>query len=157
MLALGMCVIASAYGNALGAQKHYEERHASRLADDLAELKATHSIDAYFLDGSAGYSPVTKHVAEEFPMIDRLVRLYLSAGDTFHTGMFLSFYISDVTYMERHEVENRPLIHAVLAEACQMVPTRQTSAYSLYVVGKTAAVMFPSERTFDCELADADH
>ncbi|WP_266157134.1 glucosyltransferase domain-containing protein, partial [Dyella silvatica] len=44
MLALGMCSFANAYGNALGEQKNYEDRIATRLADDLAEFATSHPI-----------------------------------------------------------------------------------------------------------------
>lgn len=69
VMAIGMCSIASAYGNAAGEQKNYEDRIATRLADDLGELQANHAIDYFLVDGAAGYSPITTHVAHQFPIL----------------------------------------------------------------------------------------
>ncbi|WP_238592301.1 hypothetical protein, partial [Staphylococcus aureus] len=60
MLALGMCVLASAYGNAASAQKSYESRIANSLANDLARLKASRGVHAFLLDGTAPSSISTR-------------------------------------------------------------------------------------------------
>jgi len=141
MLALGMCVIASAYGNALGEQKNYEDRIGVSLAEDLAELRVNHPIHSFLLDGTIGYSPVTAHVAEQFPLIHPLIIPYITADEAFHTHMFLMYYIPDVADMDFEpramDVQREP---AILAKSCQIPAIRNTKDYSLYQVDDTAVV-----------------
>lgn len=146
-LALGMCSFASAYGNALGEQKAYEDRIASALADDLAQLKATDSVHAYVLDGTAGYSLATAHVAEQFPLIRTLVPPYLSADDTFHPHIFLEYYVSDTADLRMESDADAPQRWAATIAAAHRMPARRTAnAYSLRVVGDTVVVTFRSQQ-----------
>ncbi|OOG36238.1 glucosyltransferase domain-containing protein [Rhodanobacter sp. C05] len=141
MLALGMCVFASAYGNALGEQKNYEDRIAAGLAEDLAELKASHTIDSFLLEGGIGYSPITAHVAEQFPLVHTLIIPYISVGDAFHSHMFLMYYLPDLTDMgfepSATDLQRAP---GLLARSCQMPAARTTRFYSLYLVDDTVVV-----------------
>ena len=141
MLALGMCVIASAYGNALGEQKNYEDQIGAHLAEDLAELRVDHPIHSFLLNGTIGYSPVTAHVAEEFPLIHPLIIPYITAGETFHTHMFLMYYIPELVDMDFEpnagDLQRQP---AILARACQMPAARNTKNYSLYLVDDRVVV-----------------
>lgn len=93
MLAVGMCSLASAYGNALGEQKAYENHIAASLADDLANLKASRNVQGFLLDGDIGFAPITAHVADAFPMITVLISPYIAADDPFHTTDFLMYYV----------------------------------------------------------------
>jgi hypothetical protein len=143
ILALGMCVIASAYGNALREQKNYENRIAAHLADDLAGLKGNGVIDSFLLDGSAGYSPVTAHVASQFPIIYLLISPYLSADDRFHSHIFLGYYVSGVADMRSDEsLANLSQISRTLAIACGMPASYTTGAYNMRVIARTAVVTF---------------
>jgi Glucosyl transferase GtrII len=155
MLALGMCSVASAYGNALGAQKDYEDRIAAQLADDLAEFNTNDPAHSVLLDGAAGYSPITAHIAEQFPLIHSLVPPYIAAEDTFHTHIFLMYYLSDFTDMRLDTDGNAAkLASAILAKTCLVPATRSTNAYRLYVIDNTAVVTFLSAHTEHC-IADA--
>jgi len=147
MLALGMASFASAYGNAQEEQKNYEDRIASRLADDLSELKASRSIDSFLVDGTPGYSPITAHVAEQFPLMRTLVPTYISSEDNFHTHIFLKYYVSEVADLglKPNDAMSK-LASTALAETCKVAPTHTTSAYRLYVVDRTAVVTFLSHR-----------
>jgi hypothetical protein len=154
MLALGMCVIASAYGNALREQKNYETRIATRLADDLAGLKDGGTIDSFMLDGSAGYSPVTAHVGSQFPIVYQLISPYLSAEDRFHSHAFLSYYVSGVTDMRVDESPaNLSLISRILAQTCTVPASYTTSTYSLHVIVRTAVVTFRQVAPGHCDVA----
>jgi hypothetical protein len=73
VMAIGMASLASAYGNALGEQKSYEDRIAAHLADDLAAIEAEQPIDAILLSGSAGYAPATAHAIAQI-LIAVLIR-----------------------------------------------------------------------------------
>lgn len=156
MLALGMCSFASAYGNALGEQKNYEDRIATRLADDVADFKTSDSAQAILLDGTAGYSPITEHIAEQFPLIRTLVPAYISAKDRFHTHIFLMYYLSDFDDMRlktgADTVQSATLL---LAKTCQMPATRRTSAYSLFVIDATIVVTFGRAHAEGCASSDA--
>ena len=143
MLALGSCSFASAYGNALGEQKQYEDRIAASLADDLAQLKASRGIRRFLLDGSIGFSPITAHVAEEFPMVHSLISPYLVAADGFDTIDFLMYYVDGVDDLGRQT--NPASLQAqsgILARARRMAAVRTTSGYSVRVIDDVAVVTF---------------
>ncbi|HEV2679541.1 MAG TPA: glucosyltransferase domain-containing protein [Rhodanobacter sp.] len=141
LLSLGMCILASAYGNATIAQKDYESRIAGRLADDLAQLKVSRGVHAFLLDGTAGYSPVTAHVIEQLPLIRVLVPQYLTSEHSFQTPDFLAFYISDMTNLQAHDdVAAQSLLSSLQAHACLMPADIITAHYRLYVIGDTAVV-----------------
>ena len=143
MLGLGMCSLASAYGNALGEQKDYEDRIAANLADDLANLKAGKGIRSFLLDGSIGFSPITMHVAEEFPMINKLISPYLASGDRFHTTDFLMYYVDGVDNLGRQtDPASMRLQSNLLARAHQTAAVRTTTGYSLRLVDTVAVVTF---------------
>lgn len=151
MLALGMCSIASAYGNALGEQKNYEERIAARLADDLAELDAAGPLHAYLLDGTAGYAPPAAHVVEQFPLVRALVPIYLSVDDVFASHNFLMYYIPGLADMRyRTDPAATQRVTAILAEACAVPVARRTSAYTLRLVDDTVVVTFGSALAQRC-------
>ncbi|MFA6230720.1 MAG: glucosyltransferase domain-containing protein [Rhodanobacter sp.] len=141
MLALGMCVLASAYGNAARSQKNYEDHIASSLADDLARLKASRGVRAFLLDGTAGYSPVTEHVIEQLPLVRALVPAYLTSDHSFQTPDFLAFYISGVTNLQAHDkVPARSLVSSLQARACLTPADVIAAHYLIDVVGDTALV-----------------
>jgi hypothetical protein len=141
MLSLGMCILASAYGNAATAQKDYENRIAGRLADDLAQLKVSRGVHAFLLDGTAGYSLVTAHVIEQLPLIRDLVPQYLTSGHSFQSPDFLAFYISGVTNLEAHnDAAAQSLLSSLHARTCPMPADVITAHYRLYVIGDTAVV-----------------
>jgi len=156
MLALGMCVIASAYGNALGEQKNYEDQIGARMAEDLAELRVDHPIHSFLLDGTIGYSPVTAHVAEQFPLIHPLIIPYITEGETFHTHMFLMYYIPDVVDLDFEasaaDLQRKP---AILAKSCQIPAIRNTKDYSLYLVDDTAVVSLRGALQQRCVIGGA--
>lgn len=151
VFALGMCSFASAYGNALGEQKRYEERIAARLADDLADLGAIGSGHSLLLDGAAGYSPITAHVAEQFPLVRSLVPTYISGDDMFHTHIFLLYYIPDMEDLRfKTDAESLKMKSTLLARTCEIPAMRSTQAYNLYVIDGVAVVVFRSAYTQRC-------
>jgi hypothetical protein len=146
-----MCSFASAYGNALGEQKRYEERIAARLADDLADVGAIGSGHSLLLDGAAGYSPITAHVAEQFPLVRSLVPTYISGDDMFHTHIFLLYYIPDMEDLRfRTDAESLKMKSTLLARTCEIPAMRSTQAYNLYVIDGVAVVVFRSAYTQRC-------
>jgi len=141
MLAVGMCSLASAYGNALGEQKNYEDRVAASLADDLADLKASKGIQGFLLDGDIGFSPITKHIAEEFPMLNLLISPYMDSADRFHTTDFLMYYIDGLVNLGRQTDPSSVQAHSdILVRARQTAAIRTASGYSLRVIGSVAVV-----------------
>lgn len=141
MLALGMCSLASAYGNALVEQKAYEDHIAENLADDLADLESTHDVRGFLLDGSIGFAPVTSHVAVAFPMIRLLVSPYISSTDRFHTTDFLMYYVVGLTNIGRQiDPASRHAQEVTLTRALAIAPWRTTAGYTLRVVDDTAVV-----------------
>ncbi|MEY2114916.1 MULTISPECIES: glucosyltransferase domain-containing protein [Rhodanobacter] len=145
MLALGMCAIASVYGNAMGEQKNYEERIAARLADDLAELGAAGPLRGYLLDGTVGYAPPVAHVVEQFPLVRALVPIYLSVDDMFASHNFLNYYVPELVDMRyRTDPVATQRMTAILAEACTAPVARRTRAYTLRLVDDTVVVTFGS-------------
>lgn len=140
MLSLGMCILASAYGNAATAQKDYEGHIAGRLADDLAQLKVSRGVHAFVLDGTAGYSPVTAHVIEQLPLIRDLVPQYLTSDHSFQAPDFLAFYISGMTNLQAHDAAAPSLLPSLHARTCLMPADIITAHYRLYVLDDTAVV-----------------
>lgn len=141
MLSLGMCIQASAYGNAAAAQKDYEGRIAGRLADDLARLKASRGVNAFLLDGTAGYSPVTAHAIAQLPLVRDLVPQYLTSDHSFQAPDFLAFYVSGMTNLQAHDdAASQSLLTSLHTRTCLMPADIITAHYRLYVVGDTAVV-----------------
>jgi hypothetical protein len=151
MFALGMCVLASAYGNAANAQKSYEDRIASNLGDDLARLNQRRGVQAYLLDGTAGYAPVVAHVTGQLPLVGALVSPYLTSDHGFQTD-FLAFYIPDVTNLQaRGDGPAQALESSLRARACLIPAELITAHYRIYVVGDTALVrMGGADRPLEC-------
>jgi hypothetical protein len=154
MLATGMCSLASAYGNALGEQKAYEDHIATSLADNLADLKATQGIRGFLLDGDIGFSPITAHVAREFPMIYKLISPYVGSQDRFHTTDFLMYYINGIDDLgwktDASSLRSRAM---VLPGVCHIAVNRATSAYDLRVIDHVAIVSFHTRTAQDCRAA----
>lgn len=141
VLAAGMCSFASAYGNALAEQKAYEDRIAASLADDLAQLRASNGVREFLLDGTIGLSPITAHIADEFPLINSLIAPYIASKDAFHTTDFLMYYIDGVVNLgPLADPVSRALQSDVLTRAPSTTALRTTSAYSLRVIDKVALV-----------------
>jgi hypothetical protein len=146
MLAIGMSVFASAYGNALSEQKNYEERIASRLADDLAELHTMNSVNAFLLDGTAGYSPVTEHVAEQFPLMRSLIPTYIAPDDKSRRHIFLQYFMTD-DMIDLGLQADESVTHkrsTILSRAHEVQPTRATRAYEIRLIDGAALVSFSS-------------
>ncbi len=140
LLALGFCVIANAYGNALGAQRAWEERIAARLADDLAAAQARAPLAALVLDGSAGLAPVTEHVATQIPLMRALVQPYLDGDNGFLTPAFLRFFIP--SWYPRLLAPDAPARSKLLRYACAQSAESVTANYRLYRLSEVALVRF---------------
>ncbi len=145
MLALGFCVLASAYGNALGEQKAYEDRIAASLADDLLDLKVSHGVRSFLLNGNIGLAPITQHVAAEFPMVNLLISPYIDSADRFHTVDFLMYYVDGVDNLGwRTDPASVQEQADILASARNISAIRTTSGYSLRVINDVAVVTLHS-------------
>ncbi|MGA0586547.1 glucosyltransferase domain-containing protein [Dyella sp. KRB-257] len=140
--ALGMGVIASAYGSAMADQQRFERHVAAHLADDLAAWPAATSIRRLVVTGSTGFAPLAEHVAGEFPLMHTLVPTYLDATHRFATSGWLMFYLPQWVDA-RHPQLNRPLAgDAALAARCATAPDRVAVGYRLCVQDGTALVQF---------------
>jgi hypothetical protein len=140
-LALGMASLASAYGNAAGAQRDYEAHIGAVLGDDLAQLKASRGVDSLLIDGSDGLAPAAAHAAGQIPLVGVLVPPYIAGGASFQTQDFLGFYTQGITDLDADPVAAQARA-ALLAATCASAAVRVTRAYRLYVVGRTAVVRF---------------
>lgn len=148
MLALGMAVLASAYGNAMTAQKIYEQHIAARLLDDLATLPP---VDGLVVDGSAGYAPLARHVVDELPLMRSLVPIYLIDSDPFNTRNFLMYYVPElVDPLQPRITQIWDRRAALAAETCAMKPRAITAAYRLYLVGNIAVVRLRANPSLVC-------
>ena len=151
MLALGMGVVASAYGNAMGAQKAYEERIAARLVDDLAVMQAGHPVHSLIVDGSAGYAPLAAHAGDQLPVVRALTPVYLTDGNAFATRGFLMYYMPDlVDPLHGGHTEAWDRSASIVRGACGMPPAAITAAYRLFLVGDVAVVRFRPEPSPIC-------
>jgi hypothetical protein len=146
--ALGMLVFAGIYGDALAAQQHYEDRIASQLANDLAELNAQHGVTQFLLDGSAGYSPLTAHAADQFHLLNTLILPYLRARD-FNSRNFMKYYDTGLSEA-RQDPANDAAADTLLARACDAPVLYTRNRYTLRSVGTTAIVTFLGGRPTVC-------
>ncbi|WP_164931786.1 glucosyltransferase domain-containing protein [Dyella sp. M7H15-1] len=144
----GMLVFAGAYSNAQSAQKHYEDRIASQLSNDLAELKANDGIQQFLLDGSAGLSPLTAHAASRFPLLNTVVPTYLQGRD-FMSRYFMKHYVTGL-HEAREDDTNNAAADAVLGRACTAPVVYTRSRYTLRLVGDTAVVTLPGGLPTGC-------
>ena len=111
-------------------------------------------LQALLLDGSIGYSPITAHVAEQFPLIRTLIIPYLQVDDVFHTHMFLMYYVPDLVDMRyKPSAADQQRQPSLLARACQAPPTRNARFYSLSLVDDTAVVMLGAARQHRCGVS----
>ncbi len=147
---LGFAVIASAYGNAAAAQKAYEEAIAHTLGDDIAAASGIQPLTELVIEGSAGYSPLTTHVVEEFPLIRELVPPYLDAHDPFHPRLFLAAYLPEALNLHQASLTPAPPLSSDERRAlCANAPVAVRQAYRLYVHPPTAWVVWG--KTSPCE------
>ncbi|MFK2905351.1 glucosyltransferase domain-containing protein [Dyella ginsengisoli] len=140
--ALGMGVIASAYGNAMTDQQHFEQHVAAQLADDLAAWPAATPIRRLAVTGSTGFSPLAEHVISEFPLMRALVPTYLDATHRFATSGWLMFYLPQWVDARRPLLNQPGDDDAALAARCANAPDRVAVGYRLCVQGDTALVQF---------------
>jgi hypothetical protein len=151
MLALGMAVVASAYGNAMAAQQVYERHIAARLADDVAALRAHRPVGRLVVDGSAGLAPLSAHAASQLPLIDVLVPRYLTQADSFATRGFLAGYLPDLVDPVHADTPAMAARDAAsVAATCHAVPVVVTAAYRLYLSGDVAVVRFRAKPSDAC-------
>lgn len=146
--ALGMLGFAGIYGNALSAQQSYEDRIASSLADDIAEVRVQHHVTQILLDGSAGYAPLAAHAVEQFHLLNTLVLPYLSARD-FNSRNFLKHYGMGLDEA-RQDSANDASADALLARACAAPVLVTKSRYALRLVDSTAVVTLPGGLPTGC-------
>jgi hypothetical protein len=143
MFGVGMCVVASAYGNAMDAQKTFEDHIGTRLADDIAKVGAKDPLQSLLLDGSAGYAPVTAHVIEQFPIVGFQTPTYIAAEDTFHTHIFLLHYLpAFVDLRLEKDSTSEAQKTSLFASVCAREPVEVRSGYRVYVVDGVAVVLF---------------
>jgi hypothetical protein len=153
MLALGMGVVANAYGNAMGAQKAYEERIAARLVDDVAVMQAGHPVTSLIVDGSAGYAPLAAHVGDQLPVVQALTPVYLTDGNAFATRGFLMYYMPDlVDPLHGGHAEVWARRASIASGTCAMPPAAITAAYRLFLVGEVAVVRFRAQPSSICAI-----
>lgn len=153
MLTLGMGVVASAYGNAMGAQKAYEERIAARLVDDLAVMQAGHPVHSLIVAGSAGYAPLAAHVVDQLPVVRALTPVYLTDGTAFNTRGFLMYYLPDlVDPLHGGHAEAWVRSASIVSATCGMPPAAITAAYRLFLVGDVAVVRFRAQPSSICAV-----
>ena len=146
--ALGMASFAAIYGNALGAQKSFEDRVVAQLSDDLAAIAAKQPIRFILIDGSVGFAPVTLRAAQQFPLIETLVLPYLREAD-FRTAFYLRYYLRETPELAR-EPDSQLRVAAILAQACKVSVNNVSSNYALRIVGDTVVATFPSGTPKSC-------
>jgi hypothetical protein len=140
-LVTGMCVIGSAYGNAMAAQKQYEDGVASLFVQKMQELRVEHPIESFLVDGTAGLAPATQHVATQFPLVRRLVLPYIDGNDNFLTRNFLRTYAPMLVRSNNVYPDSR--IGAVLLDqTCWNEPAYANDQFDMFLVGTTAVLAF---------------
>jgi hypothetical protein len=137
--ALGMSVLAAAYGNAAARQKAYEEPIAQQIASDLATLQDHRAIDKYLVVGSTGLAPAAENSAQQFPLLRQLVPTYL-ADDEMWRHYYMVQFLGDADDAAFPGGYYDP---GLLARACATA-AQVRSAYRLAVVDRIGVVQFKS-------------
>ncbi|WP_430387570.1 glucosyltransferase domain-containing protein [Dyella sp. 20L07] len=145
---LGMTSFASIYGNALGAQKAYEERIVSSLTNDVAALAHERSVQYILIKGSIGLAPITERAAEQFLLINTLIFPYLREAD-FHTAFYLRYYFQNTPELAR-EPNSQARVASILSRACDAPVLKVTNSYSLQLVENTVVATFPATSQDRC-------
>lgn len=148
-LALGLCVVASVYGNAAASQKAYDDRIAAQFVQQVDELEVSRPIASFLVDGSAGRAPVVDHVAGQLPLVGLLVRSYIDGGDNFVTRNFLRFYLPDLVRTNTLYPDS-PAGAAILGATCRGTPAYANARYDVFVVGTTVVLSFGDARARRC-------
>jgi Glucosyl transferase GtrII len=78
-----MIGFAAIFGNATKAQKNYEKHIAEKLSDDLKELVAAEPARNLIIEGSVGYAPLVKQMANKrYRLLYHLVQVDLRGDET---------------------------------------------------------------------------
>jgi len=147
--ALGMCLVAAAYGNAAASQKAYEDRIAAQFALKVQELDVVHPVASFLVDGSVGRAPVTEHVVDQFPLVGTLVRPYLDGSDNFVTRNFLRFYLPDLVRANTLYPDS-PAGAAILDQTCRSGPAYANDRFDVFILDTTAVLSFNDARMHRC-------
>jgi hypothetical protein len=140
----GACLIVSSitagvYSSASSEQTAFEDRIASTMQDDLAQLKTSTHLSNYVLVGSAGYAPATQHAISQFPLAGQLIGAYLTQ-DSFFTKSYLLHFRQPLTLLESNRLSESQKRAALDACTSPVVITR--SAFRIRLVDDLAVVDF---------------
>jgi len=70
-----MIMIALVFGNALKEQKHYEDRVATTLFDDIQKITSTKSEDHVIMNGNISYAPSIRQAIRRYRILRSLVSI----------------------------------------------------------------------------------
>src|ERR1700722_5877462 len=139
--AIGMATIASAYGNASGEQRAFEDRIGARIADDLADVARNRTLHSYLIVGATGYAPVTAHIIDQLPIVQALIPTYLAGDDTFHTHVFLAYYIQGLQDLgDKPDVATQGRIADITAQRECALHIRSAASYEITIVENVAVI-----------------
>jgi hypothetical protein len=95
VFALNWCflVFAFSYGNALADQARYSNFRVTLLLNDISTLYLEPKVEdmSIQLKNSIGYAPSIRHMAQRYPVIERLVPNYLDEQLAFNFDYIVSF------------------------------------------------------------------
>jgi hypothetical protein len=76
-------IFASSYGNALADQKRYSNFRMELVASDLGTIYPDFNNAKYYIktENSIGYGPLTKNIAQHYPVINRLIVPFFGPED----------------------------------------------------------------------------
>ncbi len=132
-------ITAGAYSSAAAEQMRFEDRVASTMQDDLAQLKSNSPLVNYVLIGSAGYAPAAQHAISQFPVLSRLMESYLTQ-DSFFTKSYLLHFRQPLTLVESTALPE-PKGRATL-DMCATPVVLTRSDYRIRTVDELAIVDF---------------
>lgn len=134
-------MIASAYGNASGEQRAFEDRIGARIADDLADVARNRTLHSYLIVGATGYAPVTAHIIDQLPIVQALIPTYLAGDDTFHTHIFLAYYIHGLQDLgDKPDAATERRIADLTAQSECALHIRSAASYEISDVESVAVI-----------------
>lgn len=134
-----MIMFACVFGNALKEQKHYEDRIAAKLCDDIEQIASSQRVDHIIINGNVSYAPTVSQAMRRYRLLRSLVsidfRTDRNDGEYIHNK--LRYYGVNIPPVNSDESRS-----AILSKIENSAPLRSTDYYRLYAIEHDLVIDF---------------
>jgi hypothetical protein len=136
-----MIAFAAIFSNATKAQKDYEQHIAEKLSDDLKEVTAQEPASSLILEGSVGYAPLVKQMANKrYRLLYHLVPVDLRAAEPGGLSHAVLRYFGIYLPVKTPGAQ----IPGIIAETTTSDPLRNFFYYKIFRIGDDIVVRLTS-------------